>query len=830
MSHIEIFTAQGTKPLAQLMKMSCPKLVKREYDKSCRSNVVLLEGTTPTQCTVQFITTNQLTGTHPVLFVQMNCNPGDVLLELHVTDGSGTKRRVSFTNNAKGVIEECFHLRLPFAALPRSVWCNVYLHVGCILGSHGFRSVDRIALGPSLRLRRVFAMRELNPLDVPKGAEFVTGVVCETIVISDGTECATPTPTPSRGMGGADPISGKKKLLQPDVMVAFGRRVMPVSTPTPRLDGDQPLTGNARHADVSNTSWEETPQYIQNDSGLVINPSRQGQGSRAPTAPAVIRGSGQMNPSMMYHTVYPTSSSPNPSNAEPQTQPQKTQSPPSHEQHQQRRTQQSNVVRKGGDKILKEKGYDPRRYGDTDTSVHDDCSTADVSSLSQGGQPNIGTVQSSNSTSASRNLRNFSESIHEASTLHSAREMLPDPPAVFGTQVGRHGGSVHSSLTQDAQPVQSQNISQVSEEELNPQQLLRGSVSTTTSLNALRETLFQDVTSSQTAMLKHSSVHSSVRSMQDTAALRDSAIPPHIRNRDSAPVHQSVQSFVDPPSHRHSTDNVIDSKNASYRSTLMGINQQKAAIEEEAEFYAHMAGSSSGHDVDNFQIHEGCPEDCYDETQEELEDVSRHSIHKTALSQPLVCEDAAQRVSTDIVEDQYEHIPTQSARAERYQTTDDSPHDVPPPQNDDDVTEDIIPSSTTDNNYEEEQEEYDQDNDDGTYDGGDDQYYGEEGDQMASQSGGAGVGEVARLLDFSGTNSSMHTSVDPVRALNFSTVTASGQGFDGVRNSVQAEGGPGAVVRRSATDVKTARVSKVFDHVLGLYYNPKTNTYIVDDM
>eukprot|EP00760_Papus_ankaliazontas_P028684 PhM_4_TR3856/c0_g1_i1/m.100769 len=235
----ELFTAQGTRPLSQLMKITAPKLVKREYDKGCRSNVLVLDGATPTQCNVQFTlgANGGDAALSPVLVLQLMAAHGDVLIEVSCIDGSGARRRVTLTHNAKSASEDVFNTRLPLAAMPRDRWCILYIHVGTLMGHHGLKSLERLTLGPKLRLRRIYATKDVLP-DGP-WADFPPGVDAESMVITHGDE-GTPTPSPAPLSKRISDVSEQKKLgaerKGSAAKVAFGRRV----PATPSIPGNTP--------------------------------------------------------------------------------------------------------------------------------------------------------------------------------------------------------------------------------------------------------------------------------------------------------------------------------------------------------------------------------------------------------------------------------------------------------------------------------------------------------------------------------------------------------------------------------------------------------------
>jgi hypothetical protein len=138
-----------------------------------------------------------------------------------------------------------------------------------------------------------------------------------------------------------------------------------------------------------------------------------------------------------------------------------------------------------------------------------------------------------------------------------------------------------------------------------------------------------------------------------------------------------------------------------------------------------------------------------------------------------------------------------SALSGRYEGNEDaSPDDdVPAPLEGSEATEDIVPSSTTEAMYEEEREEEASVITDGEYSAVDQ------------------ADAVARHLNFSGDTTVY--SVDPsvARELQYSVSLVDYYSSNSLQENMRYGG---------------TSTSRVFDHVLGMYYNPSTNTYQIE--
>lgn len=161
----ELFAPQGSNPLANL-KVGNPRCSKVEFDRTVRSNVLVIEGDL-TQSRVQIpkedrpMTSLQLN--HSLLVLQILIpSSGQFLLELNVSNSPTTRMRLSAATfisradvvDAKGMA----HAKIPLV-IPRNCWVQIVFHVGGIF-THLFRLpavkwIDSVVLAGSCKVRKI---------------------------------------------------------------------------------------------------------------------------------------------------------------------------------------------------------------------------------------------------------------------------------------------------------------------------------------------------------------------------------------------------------------------------------------------------------------------------------------------------------------------------------------------------------------------------------------------------------------------------------------------------------------------------------------------------
>lgn len=166
----ELFAPQGSNPLTTV-KVGNPRCTKVEFDRTVRSNVLVIEGDL-TQSRVQIPKEDRaapsLQLNHSLLIVQILIpSSGQFLLELNVSHSQQTKMRLSAATfvsradvvDAKGMA----HAKIPLV-IPRNCWVQIVFHVGGIF-SHLFhlphvKWIDSVLLAGSCRIRKILTCAE----------------------------------------------------------------------------------------------------------------------------------------------------------------------------------------------------------------------------------------------------------------------------------------------------------------------------------------------------------------------------------------------------------------------------------------------------------------------------------------------------------------------------------------------------------------------------------------------------------------------------------------------------------------------------------------------
>ena len=155
----EVFTPQGSRPLPSTAQLTNAKCIRKEFDKALKGNVVCIEGDTM-QTKFQLANLNL---TQPFLVIQLCAREGTGLyLEFLVTDTS-VKRRVIISTSVKEAVRDPLHIKLPLHGIPRGRWLNLCFDVPNLCACHfrgmQFKALDRIVIGPTCRLRKMFTLK-----------------------------------------------------------------------------------------------------------------------------------------------------------------------------------------------------------------------------------------------------------------------------------------------------------------------------------------------------------------------------------------------------------------------------------------------------------------------------------------------------------------------------------------------------------------------------------------------------------------------------------------------------------------------------------------------
>jgi len=205
----ELLSPQSSNPTA-LWKVTGG--VQRVYDKALKGHAFQITAS-GAQSTMQWPkdekSRQSLGLVHPFLVFQVllpQNREKPFSLELGVTDGSRTRRRLLLSASFLEAQTSPQHARLPLSGVRRGAWLNLCLDMDSLVrGSFGraLKSVDSVVVHPECRLRKIFTMRS-PPLQQPVPAQ--QG--------APGQQSEDATADAARGGGGAEGGGGEEQDLR----------------------------------------------------------------------------------------------------------------------------------------------------------------------------------------------------------------------------------------------------------------------------------------------------------------------------------------------------------------------------------------------------------------------------------------------------------------------------------------------------------------------------------------------------------------------------------------------------------------------------------------
>ncbi|CDW78155.1 UNKNOWN [Stylonychia lemnae] len=143
--------------------------VKKAYDKSCKSFILLFDHATKAQIPSD-PRQAELYLVQPYLMLQLMITDKKLFhIEVTVTDQQKTKRRLIFAAGSAysyskdNIIKQPLHARIPCDMIREGVWINLQIDIQSFVevcfGQMNFRSVDAIMIAGACRLRKVMTMK-----------------------------------------------------------------------------------------------------------------------------------------------------------------------------------------------------------------------------------------------------------------------------------------------------------------------------------------------------------------------------------------------------------------------------------------------------------------------------------------------------------------------------------------------------------------------------------------------------------------------------------------------------------------------------------------------
>ncbi|XP_033940075.1 protein CFAP20DC isoform X3 [Pseudochaenichthys georgianus] len=160
---VEIFSGQGTDPVAKWKLCGGPSFIHKEYNKEVRGFVYCLEGSSQTvkmQMPENGKMSLGLLQRFLVLQVHIEqCN--DFSIELLITDLEHLKRRLYLSTVHKELSATHLHAKIPLVGLKRSVWSTLCIDLISFTSElfKGFLTLDGITLFATCKVRRIFTMK-----------------------------------------------------------------------------------------------------------------------------------------------------------------------------------------------------------------------------------------------------------------------------------------------------------------------------------------------------------------------------------------------------------------------------------------------------------------------------------------------------------------------------------------------------------------------------------------------------------------------------------------------------------------------------------------------
>ncbi len=149
---------------------------QKEFEKSIRSNVLILEGeSTRSKVIIPKDEKQSLYILQPYLVIQLHVLPGvSFSLEAVVMDTSNQKRRILMSTSYRDISVTAFHVKIPLTILKRGHWLNLCLDLASLVSDsfkgQSYRALESVVICANCRLRRVFTLKGMPRDDVSEDA------------------------------------------------------------------------------------------------------------------------------------------------------------------------------------------------------------------------------------------------------------------------------------------------------------------------------------------------------------------------------------------------------------------------------------------------------------------------------------------------------------------------------------------------------------------------------------------------------------------------------------------------------------------------------------
>ncbi|XP_047188848.1 uncharacterized protein C3orf67 homolog isoform X7 [Scophthalmus maximus] len=160
---VEVFSGQGSDPVAKWKRCGGPSAIQKEYNKEVKGFVYNLEGSSQT-VKMQLPENGKMSLglLQRFLVLQVDIPHGkDFSVELVITDSEHLKRRLHLSTVHKELTATLLHARIPFVGLRRNIWSTLCIDLVSFTSElfKGFLTLDGITLFATCKVRRIFTMK-----------------------------------------------------------------------------------------------------------------------------------------------------------------------------------------------------------------------------------------------------------------------------------------------------------------------------------------------------------------------------------------------------------------------------------------------------------------------------------------------------------------------------------------------------------------------------------------------------------------------------------------------------------------------------------------------
>jgi hypothetical protein len=175
---LEVLSNAGTNPLANT-RISNKTSITRVFDKTVKSYVVQVDGSMQNRFSLPAQENKGMGLIQRFLCFQVYAAAGASLyFEFAVLDAKGAKRRLLFSTAFAKLHQSPLHTQVPLGdTVVRGVWNNLCFDMVDLFpicaGGLSYQCTDGITVGPAIKIRKIFTLRDDPRLDFPRSLQFM---------------------------------------------------------------------------------------------------------------------------------------------------------------------------------------------------------------------------------------------------------------------------------------------------------------------------------------------------------------------------------------------------------------------------------------------------------------------------------------------------------------------------------------------------------------------------------------------------------------------------------------------------------------------------------